>query len=347
MNRFEAVDLDWLNAEISARDSATARVSGIDVEPVAFSGATTEISRLRLTYAGPGDPGASTMVGKLRGTSEVMVQMDAAMGLFEREGRFYDELADRVPIGTPRCYAIGDGDRTPLLLEDLSALRMGDQIEGLSVSDAEATIDALADMHAAFWGRADAAWLAAPASGAFAAMICQLVASGAPALAERYRGEAPDQVLEAIKDVAPHWQRVLDRCAEGPPTLVHNDCRLDNIFFDLHGAPILIDWQLAARSRGTQDIGNLLAGSMTSDDLSAHWEALLRRYHGRLVERGVSGYSYDECLEHYRQSIIFPLGAGMALLGAMDIGDDRGLGDVIVRRCLQHIAELDAMIAIV
>jgi hypothetical protein len=39
--------------------------------------------------------------------------------------------------------------------------------------------------------------------------------------------------------------------------------------------------------------------------------------------------------------------AAMALLGAMDLGDDRGLGDAIIRRCLQHVAELEAMTAIV
>jgi hypothetical protein len=346
MDRFEAIDLDWLSAALAARGLATAKASRVDAEPVALAGTTTEMARLRIFYDGPGDPGPSSVIGKLRGTTEVQMQMDAGMGLFQREGRFYDELPSRVPIRTARCYAIGDGDQTPLLLEDLCGLRMGDQVEGLSVPDAQVTIDALADMHAAFWGRADLDWLASPAAGTFAAMICQLVASGAPALTERYRGTVADPVLEAIAEMAPDWQRVLDRCAEGPPTLVHNDCRLDNIFFDDSNTPILIDWQLVARTRGTQDIGNLLAGSMTSEDLSSHWEALLRRYHGRLLDRGVRGYSYDECLHHYRQSIIFPLGAGMALLGAMDIGDQRGLGDVIVLRCLKHVAELDAMSSI-
>jgi hypothetical protein len=346
MNRFAAVDLDWLNRSLAADGPGTARVSRVDAEPVAFAGATTDMARLRISYEGPGEPGPCSLVAKLRGTSEMQVQMDAAMGLFERERRFYDEFSRRVPIRTARCYATGDGDRTPLLLEDLANMRMGDQVVGLSVTDAQATVDALAGLHAAFWGRADVDWLASPASGTFAAMICQLVASGAPTLSERYGGEASDATLEAIAQIAPEWQRVLDRCADGPPTLVHNDCRLDNIFFDDDGNPIFIDWQIAARTRGTQDVGNLLAGSMASEDLSRHWEALVRRYHTRLLAHDVSGYSYDECIEHYRQSIIFPLGAGMALLGAMDIGDQRALGHVIVLRCLKHIDELDAMTSI-
>jgi hypothetical protein len=276
------------------------------------------------------------------------MQMDTAMGLFEREGCFYSELSERVPVAKPRCYAVGDGDETPLLLEDLAALRMGDQMEGLTTPEAGALMDALADLHAAFWEKPDiqAGWLASPAEGVFAGMICQLVASGAPALAERYAGRAPDDVLEAVAKAAPGWQHVLERIAEGPQTLAHNDCRLDNLFFDDAETPVFIDWQLAARTRGTQDVGNLLAGSMDSDLLSAGWEDLVRRYHDRLTANGVTGYSVDECIDHYRQTVLYPLGAGMALLGAMDIGDGRGLGDAIVLRCLNHIAEIDSFEAL-
>ena len=44
--------------------------------------------------------------------------------------------------------------------------------------------------------------------------------------------------------------------------------------------------------------------------------------------------------------IVYPLGAGMALIGAMDIGDGRGLGDRIITRCLRHIAELESFKAL-
>src|SRR5262245_46154786 len=57
------------------------------------------------------------------------------------------------------------------------------------------------------------------------------------------------------------------RCAEGPQTFVHNDFRLDNIFFRPDGQPVIIDWQLAGRCRGTQDLAYLLSGSMATDAL--------------------------------------------------------------------------------
>jgi hypothetical protein len=118
---------------------------------------------------------------------------------------------------------------------------------------------------------------------------------------------------------------------------------LDNIFFDAAGTPCLIDWQVVSHTRGTQDVANLLAGSMDVADLAREWERLLRRWHDRLLAGGVSGYSFDEGVEHYRQNLFYPLGAGMALLGDIDIGDGRGLGDAILVRCLSQISDLDAL----
>jgi hypothetical protein len=64
------------------------------------------------------------------------------------------------------------------------------------------------------------------------------------------------------------------------------------------------------------------------------------------VGNGGGGYSCDDCVAHYRQNIVYPLGAGMALIGAMGIGDGRGLGDRIVIRCLRRIGELESFKAL-
>jgi Ecdysteroid kinase-like family len=347
--KLAALTADWLTDVLREGGHTEAAVSDLIVEPVAFTGATTDMGRLRMTYeSGSGATGPASLIAKIRGTKDVQVQMDQAMGLFAREAHFYETYADEVPVSVPRNFYIGDGDTYPLLLEDLATMRIGDQMDGLTVADAERVMDVLGDLHARFWdSRAlEQPWLVAPAEGLYAGMIVQLVSSGAPALAERYADRAPDGVLNAVVEMAPRWGEVLSAGAQGPPTLVHNDCRLDNIFFADDGTPCFIDWQILAKTRGTQDVGNLLAGSMNTGDLSANWERLLRRYHDRLLAGGVSGYSFDQCVEHYRQNILYPLGAGMALIGVMDIGDGRGLGDAIIIRCLTHIAELDAFAAI-
>jgi hypothetical protein len=340
-----ALDAEWFTQVLREGGHTTAAVVTVDAEPMAFTGAVGDMARIRLEYDGSGDPGPARVVAKTRGTTEVQVGMDRTMGLYDRESRFYAELADRIPVGTPRIFHIGDGVASPMLMEDLGDLRIGDQMEGLSVTDAERIMDALADLHAGFWNapQLDAGWLAEPAEGVYAGMIVQLVTSGMDTLRERFTGRVPDGVLNAVAAAAPRWGDVLRRCAEGPKTLVHNDCRLDNIFFGGDGRPVFVDWQVLARTRGTQDVGNLLAGSMDVDDLRGNWESLLRRYHDRLRSRGIEEYPWEECVRHYRQNILYPLGAGIALLGHLDIGDARGLGDAIVLRALTHIADLDSL----
>jgi hypothetical protein len=320
-----------------------ADVETVTIERVALSGATTDMARVHLTYSG-GAAGPPTVITKITGTDEVRAGMDAAMGLFAREGRFYREFADEVPVRSPRCHHVGDGSRTPLVLEDLAGLRAGDQIEGVAVADAERVIDSIAQLHARFWEAPELSgdWLVQPAEGPFAAMVAQLVGSGVEALQQGFAEQAPPGVLDAVAEHAPDWGAVIAKGTEGPHTLVHGDCRLDNIFFGADGEPVLIDWQIPADTRGTQDVAYLLAQSMDPGLLDANWEQLLRRYHERLGEHGVGGYSWDQCLTHYRQNVPYALGAGMALLGAMDIGDGRGLGEAIVSRTLRHIGAIDA-----
>jgi hypothetical protein len=175
-------------------------------------------------------------------------------------------------------------------------------------------------------------------------MLTQLVASGVDALRERYAGRVGAEVLDAIAAIAPEWGTVLARCAEGPQTFVHNDFRLDNIFFDADGEPVVIDWQLAGCCRGTQDLAYLLSGSMAADALAAKWDGLVRRYHDRLVSRGVRGYDFAQCVLHYRQSLLYTLAPGIAMLGQMQLrdGDARGLADTLVLRTLTHAGDLDA-----
>jgi hypothetical protein len=327
-------------------DAALATVVDASPEPLEISGATGELARVKLDYDGVGIAAPASVVAKLRGTAPTQQAMDGALGLFDRERRFYVEAAPTLPVATPRCYFAGDGHQTPMLLEDLRELRMGDQIDGLSLSDAERLMDLLSDLHATYWGKAvpgGVEWMVSLSDPMFGGMLTQLISSGLPALNEKYDGRVPSSIISAINDAAPQWSGVLARCDEGPRTLVHNDCRLDNMFFRPDGEPVLFDWQLCGYTRGTQDVAYLLSGSVDSALLGANWESLLRRYHARLLTNGVQDYAWEQCLFHYRQSLLYTLAPGVAMLGAMAIpNDERGLADTLVMRTLIHAADLDA-----
>lgn len=338
----------WLSDVLRAAGVVDGAVVHVETEPLEVAIAAGELTRLSLTYEPARAAGPAAMIAKAPGTSEIQRAMDAAMGLFARERFVYGELADALPVRLPRCYHTGDGDKAePMLLEDLRGLRMGDQVAGLDRADAERLVDVLADLHAAFWESeppGDASRLVSWTDPVFGAMLTQLVTSGVGALRQRYAGRVPPCVLDAIEEVAPDWATVLRRCAEGPQTFVHNDLRLDNIFFETDGEPVVIDWQLAGRCRGTQDLAYLLSGSMATESLRQCWELLVRRYHARLLAAGVGGYDLEECRFHYRQSLLYTVAPGIAMLGQMQLqgGDTRGLADTLILRTLTHAGDLDA-----
>jgi hypothetical protein len=75
----------------------------------------------------------------------------------------------------------------------------------LSVGDAEVCLDALADMHAAFWESPElkGPWLTRPSEGIFQAMIAQLMVSGVSALS-RYESKVPARVALLHRDELLH-----------------------------------------------------------------------------------------------------------------------------------------------
>jgi hypothetical protein len=338
---------EWLTSVLRAAALIDGEVSRCDAQSLEVASAAGELARLSLTY-GAGD-GPATLIAKGRGTGATQQAMDSAMGLFARERFVYSELADGLPVRLPRCYFAGAEDRRePMLLEDLRGLRMGDQVAGLDLADAERLVDVLAVMHATFWEAdppgGDASRLVSWTDPMLGAMVTQLVTSGVGALRSQYADRVPDRVLAAIEEVAPCWSDVLARCAEGPQTFVHNDFRLDNIFFRDDGEPVVIDWQLAGRCRGTQDLAYLLSGSMATDLLRVHLDDLVSRYHSQLVAAGVREYGLEQCRLHYRQSVLYTLAPGIAMLGQMQLegGDARGLADTFVLRTLTHAGDVDA-----
>lgn len=299
----DAISPGWLTRVLSAAGLTQATVLHVQTGPLPVASAAGELARLHLTYEPVRPPGPGTIIAKAPGTGPAQRGMDAAMGLSARERFVYAELAGALPVRLPRCYYAADpGRQEPMLLEDLGALRMGDQVAGLDRAGAERLIDALADLHAAFWESdppgGDASPLVSWNDPALAAMLTQLVMSGVTALRQRYTGRVPEPVLTAIEDAAPDWAAVLRRCAEGPQTFVHNDFRLDNIFFQPDGRPVIIDWQLAGRCRGTQDLAYLLSGSMATETLRQCWDQLVQRYQARLSAAGIRGYGLGQCRFH-------------------------------------------------
>ena len=120
-------------------------VTEVDAEDIGEgTGIFGEIARLRLSYDGTDGP--SSLVAKMPCREPENLVVAQALGIYEREVNFFNEIAPQTPLRIPHCFLarLGDNGGFVLLLEDMSAeYDVGDQVVGATVAQAEAAIDSL------------------------------------------------------------------------------------------------------------------------------------------------------------------------------------------------------------
>ena len=102
--RLEDFNAEFVSGALAAAGSP-AKVSSVRVERIGTGdGFLGEVARLHLDYHGPDDLGPPTLVAKIPTSDEGLKPLGVMLGVYEREARFYDELAEDLQIGLPRCY---------------------------------------------------------------------------------------------------------------------------------------------------------------------------------------------------------------------------------------------------
>ena len=342
------------------------------------------VARARLEHRDAPDSAPTTVIAKLPIGVADNRTMGELMGVYWREIHFYEELASRVPIRTPshhysamtsdpmrfRQYKIVKVlDRLPfffvdwltdfakrevgksahryvLLIEDLAEADVGDQVSGASVEACGQVLDAVASMHARFWGGKELAsleWL--QDQNVNPRMRHRMYLDSRPAFVAQYASHLQSgaaRMLDWIDANGVRLARALHR--DAPETLIHCDLRLDNVFFDRRdpSAPVILaDWQLVGRGAAAYDVAYLLSGALAADAPPDVERGLLERYHAALLASGVADYDFDRFLRDYQRSLpaVFQI---LATTDSMDLGEDRGveLMDLWVERALARVRDV-------
>lgn len=345
----------WLNDALSeAGVLSDPRILSFDRETLpGGSGLFGTVERLVPDYDAA-DPNAPTsLIAKIPIAEDGPRQIGLMLRIYEREVRFYQGLAPHVPMTTPRCYLARmdpEQGRFILLLEDLSGRRLGDQVAGWSVDEAEIAVGELARMHAWAWDERNLepfGWLPAANAPELLALIQGAYQQSWGPFAAHFGDRLPPAILAAGETLAAKLPALSDLLAAAPRTLVHGDYRMDNMIFgvDLRDPPFsIIDWQLVARARGVFDFAYFMAQGGDPDRRKAHGMRLLERYHALLKDHGVAGYSYDQCLLDYRASILYGLVYIVISVGSLQNADARmqQLFAAALERTVRAIADLDA-----
>ncbi|HEX9259649.1 MAG TPA: phosphotransferase, partial [Acidimicrobiales bacterium] len=277
--------------------------------------------------------------------------MSQLLRAWEREHRFYAELAEGFPIRVPRALAnLADTDsgRYALVLEDLAPRRNLDQVKGASPADAALAVDVLARFHSAFYEHpslAELDWMP-DLDDPMVDSVRPMFDMGWPAFTARYGDDLPERVLrwtEAFASQVPEW---LAGYRHLPRTLVHGDFRADNLFIADDGEVAVIDWQLSMKAPGGADIAYLLLTNLTPEVRRAHATELYERYLRGLDEGGApeAARDRDAAWAGFCEGALFYCVSFAGGLLTLDPANDRGVAlfDALVRRSFAAADDLDA-----
>ena len=330
---------EWLSAVLGGSP-----IEAIEVRAIG-TGQMSESSRVSISWAGE-RAGPASVVVKTASRDPTSRATGVSLGVYEREVRFYRELAPRLGGPLAHCHlALIDSDGSfTIVLEDLAPARQGDQIAGCEGKQARLAMLALAQLHAPVFADPELGatpWLNQP-NPLTQALLAQLL----PAFLERYHERiAPEheQVCRRFVESLDGWSA--DR--RPPLGLVHGDYRLDNMLFGSEDAPrpfAVVDWQTVSWGPVMTDAAYFLGASLEPAERRAHEQRLVREYHEALLQHGVRGFSWEECWRGYRRQTF--LGILMTVAPAMIVqrterGDDMFMA--ALGRYAQQIIDLDSL----
>ncbi len=308
-------------------------------------GFLSSVVRVRIEYDTHEKAAPSSVVVKIEPEEVGFREFGDELHAFQREIRFYKEVAGNVPIRLARVYyAVDEPPAFSMVMEDLSSFTPGDQVAGMHERQVMDTVEELARMQARYWDN-DALealdWMPDKngVSGDFAEKWESFVTHFGNYLEPE--GVELGGKLTSFID----WKN--ERIATRPRTIVHSDLREDNLLFAPPGSSdsiVILDWQLAVKSIGTFDVARLMGGSELPKERKGHQLRVLRRWYDTLLEEGVSGYSWEDALYDFRLAALsvlcYPVHFHVGLIGAE--GRTKELMRVIISRNFSSAVELGA-----
>jgi hypothetical protein len=346
IRRPEDLTPDWLTVVLRGSGAAKGCATVTRFEASAIgTGQMSESYRVVMSWDDPA-AGPKSVVIKLASTDETSRATGIGLGIYEREIRFYRELAPRVGGPIAACHIALYDERQgwfTLAIEDAAPALQGDQIAGCGVEEARLALRQLARLHAPVWdddrlGAAD--WLNQPPVVNQA--IVEQLARG---FLERYDERLTREHRALVERFAPRVDGWLaDR--RKPFSIAHGDYRLDNLLFGVPDSPkplTVVDWQTVSWGPPLLDAAYFLGSGLAVEDRREHERALVREYHERLLALGVEGFGWEACWEEYRRRTFH--GVLMAVVASMVVqrterGDDMFMTSLA--RHAQQVLDLEA-----
>jgi hypothetical protein len=351
----DQIDAAWLTDALRRGGAlaADAFVAACDARPLGVGGGLIgSLARARVNYGGAATDAPTQLIVKFPSAVPANRAVADAFDMYGREVRFYQTLAATTSLGHPRCYfaaRAADSSDFVLLLEDLGDRRIGDQVAGSAVADAEVVVDAMAAFHAQHWNRVDEPrfdWLTPHANDMQIAGMQAGFAQGWPKFASDFAALIPPTVLRWGERVGPNTGAILQALCDSAQTVCHADFRLENMFFGVDPAQpkfAIVDWQSITKCSGALDLAYYLTQSVRLDVRRRHERELLARYLDGLRRGGVRDYGAGDLQLDYRRATLYLLDYAVVIASTLDLGSERGaaIARALSERACAALDDLD------
>jgi len=352
----DQISAPWLDEVLrGAGVLRRATVCAVDVQAIGEGvGFLSGRARVTIGYDQAEEGSPTTVVVKLPASIKAGNDLAESLHAYEREIRFYREVAPRTPIRVPRVFAtiMEPADEVYILvMEDLKALTIGDQVTGMSRAQGLAAARTIAALHAQWWHgdqRQALPWV--PSIERQLEMLSltpEAIRAAWPLFLDTFGESLPPGGRALGERIIKHLEGILAAFVKGKRTLVHFDYRADNLFVDdrTPSAPIVVvDWQLAMWGPGAYDVARLTGGSIRPAERGGHHEEIVQAWHGDLLARGVTDYSREEAWHDYRLSAIMATLNPVLVYYMFKTGGWRGtaLGAAMTERFFRDLVECGA-----
>lgn len=327
-----------LSAEWLTRVLGGPSVTGFRTERIG-TGQMSECYRVTPAYA-QGSAGPASLVLKVAAGEPTSRQTGLMLGLYEREVRFYTDIAPRLSGPIPHCYhAAIDTDTGifDLVLQDAAPAVPGDDIAGAAVEQALLAVSELGRMHSSLRDEADlaeVAWLnrAAPINQA----LLQTLYAG---FLDRYAARITDEQRTVCDRLVAGFDGYQAAEDQQPKGLVHGDYRLDNMLLGEPGSPralTVVDWQTVTWAPAFVDLAYFLGCALPVEIRRARFDDLVQAYlAGRGPDADVTAVDVREGVR--RQSFF---GVMMAVVSSMLVGQTERGDDMFMTMLSRHCAQV-------
>lgn len=234
--------------------------------------------------------------------------------VLQQEVRFFNEMAQDVPMNIPDCYfAACDAERQGLtMLEDIVQTRGATfgNWGALTVDQVAALLEQFACMHAR--------WSGDPRLGGLAGFekpqreFFQYVLRDKhwEELKTRKFGHRLEKVFPDVRLLRDALQRMWELNDAAPRTLCHGDAHGGNMFFERDGKPGVLDFQLYFAGTYMHDVSWLIVSALSIEDRRREEQRLLRHYLEAARASGMEVYSFDQAWLIYRQQMAHAVPSG-------------------------------------